>query len=119
MYARKLIEILNLAERLKDTERHCYTSRGRRESVAEHSWRLTLMAYLVSDEFTEVNLEKLLKMCLIHDLGEAFTGDIPAFEKTEKNKMREAELLNEWVESLPEPYSSEMLSLYREMSRNS
>ena len=116
MYARKLIEILNLAERSTDTERHCYTSRGRRESVAEHSWRLTLMAYLVSDEFPEVNLEKLLKMCLIHDLGEAFTGDIPAFEKTEKNKMREAELLNEWVESLPEPYSSEMLSLYREMS---
>ena len=55
-------------------------------------------------------------MCLIHDLGEAFTGDIPAFEKTEKNKVREAELLNEWAESLPEPYSSEMLSLYREMS---
>ena len=70
MNARRLIEILHLAERLKDTERHCYTSGNRRESVAEHSWRLTLMAYLVSDEFPGADLEKLLKMCLIHDLGE-------------------------------------------------
>ena len=86
MNARRLIEILHLAERLKDTERHCYTSGNRRESVAEHSWRLTLMAYLVSDEFPGADLEKLLKMCLIHDLGEVFTGDIPSFDKTEKNE---------------------------------
>ena len=115
MYARKLIEILNLAERLKDTERHCYTSRGRRESVAEHSWRITLMAYLVSDEFPEADLEKLMKMCLIHDLGEAFTGDIPTFEKSEKDEEKEASLLDEWVKQLPEPFASEMLALYREM----
>ena len=117
MYARKLIEILNLAERLKDTERHCYTSRGRRESVAEHSWRLTLMAYLVSDEFPEVNLEKLLKMCLIHDLGEAFTGDIPAFEKTDKDSEKEADVLGEWVKTLPEPFNKEMSELYQEMEK--
>ncbi len=116
MDARKFIEILNLAERLKDTKRHCFTSGGRRESVAEHSWRLTFAAYLVSDEFPEADLQKLLKMCLIHDLGEAFTGDIPAFEKTDKNEAREAELLGEWVRTLPEPYSFEMLSLCREMS---
>lgn len=116
MNARRLIEISHLAERLKDTERHCYTSGNRRESVAEHSWRLTLMAYLVSDEFPGADLEKLLKMCLIHDLGEVFTGDIPSFDKTEKNESRESELLNKWLKSLPEPYSSEMMALFREMS---
>lgn len=73
------------------------------------------MAYLVSDEFPEANLEKLMKMCLIHDLGEAFTGDIPTFEKSEKDEEKEASLLDEWVKQLPEPFASEMLTLYREM----
>lgn len=73
------------------------------------------MAYLVSDEFPEADLEKLMKMCLIHDLGEAFTGDIPTFEKSEKDEEKETSLLDEWVKQLPEPFASEMLTLYREM----
>ena len=115
MDARTLIDTLAVAGRLKDTTRHCYTPGGRHESVAEHSWRITLMAYWISDEFPEANLEKLLKMCLIHDLGEAFTGDIPSFEKTEVNEEREAELLFKWMKSLPEPFATEMMELYREL----
>lgn len=92
-----LIKSLSVAEKLKNTERHCYTSSGRHESVAEHSWRLALAAYWVSDEFSEINLEKLLKMCIIHDLGEAFTGDIPCFEKTTENENTESERLNLWL----------------------
>ena len=115
MKPEKLIEVLSVAERLKDAVRHSYTSGGRRESVAEHSWRITLMAYFVSDEFPEADLKKLMKMCLIHDLGEAFTGDIPTFEKSEKDEEKEASLLDEWVKQLPEPFASEMLTLYREM----
>ena len=104
MKPEKLIEILSVAERLKDAVRHSYTSGGRRESVAEHSWRITLMAYFVSDEFPEADLLKIMKMCLIHDLGEAFTGDIPAFEKTDKDSEKEADVLGEWVKTLPEPF---------------
>lgn len=111
----KLLEILSVAEKLKDATRHCYTSGGRRESVAEHSWRITLMAYLVSDEFPEANLEKLMKMCLIHDLGEAFTGDIPTFEKTDADEETEAQCLGEWVRQLPQPFAEEMQELYQEM----
>lgn len=73
------------------------------------------MAYLVSDEFPEADLKKLMKMCLIHDLGEAFTGDIPTFEKSEKDEEKEASLLDEWVKQLSEPFASEMQALYREM----
>ena len=73
------------------------------------------MAYLVSDEFPEADLKKLMKMCLIHDLGEAFTGDIPTFEKSEKDEVKEASLLDEGVKQLPEPFASEMQALYREM----
>ena len=45
MDARKLLEVLQVAERLKDTTRHSYTGKGRHESVAEHSWMMTLMAF--------------------------------------------------------------------------
>lgn len=115
MDPRTYLEILHVAERLKDTPRHCTTSRGRRESVAEHSWRITLMAMLLRDEFPALDREKLLCMCLIHDLGECFTGDIPAFLKTESDSRREEELLDEWVKSLPAPQREELAALYREM----
>ena len=115
MEPEKLLKSLSVAERLKDATRHCYTSGGRRESVAEHSWRITLMAYWVSDEFPEADLEKLMKMCLIHDLGEAFTGDIPTFNKTEADEQKESSLLGEWVAGLPQPFADEMRALYQEM----
>ena len=53
MEARALLEVLQIAERLKDATRHCYTKNGRQESVAEHSWMMTLMAYFMKDEFPE------------------------------------------------------------------
>ena len=43
MEARKLLDALLIAERLKDTTRHCYTAKGRHESVAEHTWMMSLM----------------------------------------------------------------------------
>lgn len=115
MEPEKLIETLAVAERLKDATRHCYTSRGRRESVAEHSWRITLMAYLVSDEFPEADLKKLMKMCLIHDLGEAVTGDIPAFVKTEKDETVESKAVSGLFDTLPERQKKEMTELFAEM----
>lgn len=57
MSPENLLNILNLAERLKNTTRHCYTSEGRHESVAEHSWRAALMAYFLKDEFPEADIQ--------------------------------------------------------------
>ena len=115
MESEKLLEALHTAEKLKDTTRHCYTSGGRHESVAEHSWRAALMAYWISDEFPEADMNKVIKMLLIHDLGECFTGDIPTFLKTTEDEKKEEELLYRWVKTLPEPFCEEMLSLYKEM----
>ncbi len=115
MNTKDLLKALHTAEKLKNTTRHCDTSGGRRESVAEHSWRVSLMAYWISDEFPEADMNKVIKMCLIHDLGECFTGDIPTFDKTEEDGKREEQLLNEWVEQLPSPFREEMAALYREM----
>lgn len=115
MDAKKLLEVLHTAEKLKDTKRHCETSGGRVESVAEHSWRIALMAFFISDEFPSVDMDKVVKMCLIHDLGEVFTGDIPTFNKQEKDEAKEKALLDSWVDSLPEPFKEEMHALYTEM----
>ena len=115
MTPREFLEILRVAERLKDTTRHCYTSGGRHESVAEHSWRMTLMAYMVADKFPEADMNKVIRMCLIHDLGECFTGDIPSFDKTAADEAKEEALLSTWVDSLPEPMCSQWKALYAEM----
>ena len=117
MDARALIDALTVAEKLKDTMRHCYTKNGRRESVAEHCWLMTLAAFWMKDEFPEADMDRVLKMCLIHDLGEAFTGDVPAFEKTASNEQEEKRLLYGWVASLPGDIAKEMLSLYDEMEK--
>ena len=111
-----LLNALHVAERLKDATRHCYTSGGRHESVGEHSWRAALMAYWVKDAFPEADMDRVIRMCLIHDLGEAFTGDIPTFKKTSADEAREEALLSQWVASLPEPFGTEMADLYAEMA---
>ena len=116
MDPRELLDVLHIAERLKDATRHCTTSSRRHESVAEHSWRLALMAFFIRDEFPQADMDKVVRMCLIHDLGEAFTGDIPTFDKTASDEAREEALLDRWVSSLPAPYGEEMRALYQEMN---
>ena len=91
------------AEKLKDTTRHCYTSGGRHESVAEHTYRLCVFAWLVRKEFPECDMERVMQMCLFHDLGEAMTGDIPCFEKEDIHRRTEAEALEHLTEFLQEP----------------
>lgn len=111
----QLLEILSVAEKLKCNTRHCFTSSGRQESVAEHSWRIALMAMLLQSEFPDADMDKVIKMCLIHDLGEAFTGDIPAFMKNTQDEEKEENVLIQWVQSFPQPERDEWLALYEEM----
>src|SRR3954453_15307575 len=73
-----ILTFLREAERLKTVMRSGWTSEGQRESVAEHTWRLCLMAMLLYGRTPDIDLARLLKMCLIHDLGEAIGGDVPA-----------------------------------------
>ena len=73
------------------------------------------MAFLLQHEFPEADMDKVVRMCLIHDLGECFTGDIPTFRKTDLDRDTEDRLLNRWIGSLPEEVSRDMDSLYAEM----
>ena len=115
MTPKEFLEILHTTEKLKDATRHCTTSNRRTESVAEHRWRISLMAYMLKSEFKDVDMDRVVNMCLIHDLGECFTGDIPAFVKTDMDRKVEDSLLNNWVKSLPEELGNDMSDLYKEM----
>ena len=116
MEPKQLLEILQIAARLKTTPRHCETAPGRAESVADHSWRIALMAMLLTPQFPEADMNKVIRMCLIHDLGEAFTGDIPTFDKTEADVQKEDNLYAAWVDTLPPETKAEFSSLLAEMN---
>lgn len=119
MKQRDFIDFLNIVEKLKCNTRHSFTSSGRQESVAEHSWRLAVMAMLCKDEFPLLDIDRVIKMCLIHDLGEAITGDIPSFLKTEKHEAEEEKATDKIIAMLPKPYSDEFKALFDEMDAKS
>ena len=115
MSPKDYLAIVHCIAGLKERTRHAWMKSGRQESVAEHSWRMALMAYFLRDEFPTVDLTRLLLMALLHDMGEVFTGDIPTFEKTDADRAREHELRDEWIDALPAPYAAEVRSLFTEM----
>ena len=115
MEIRKFIKFLGIIEKLKCNTRHSWTSTGRHESVAEHSHRCAVMALLCADEFPELDINKVIKMCLIHDFGEAITGDIPSFLKTDDHEKTENEAIDELCSLAPEAGLSELFSEMREM----
>lgn len=117
MTDRELIDFLTIAEKMKCNTRHSWTSTNRKESVAEHSWRLSLMALLLEKEIENVDFQKVIKMCIIHDLGEAVTGDIPSFLKTEQHSKQEEKAIVKLMEKLPEPQRKDMMALFEEMEQ--
>ncbi len=115
MEPKQFLSIVHLCEGLKNIPRHSDTSTGRRESVAEHSWRIALMAFLLRDEYPDLDMDKVTAMCLIHDLGEIFTGDKPAFLKTDEDTALEQQLYHAWIAQLPPKLSEAMQALLAEM----
>ena len=116
MTQRQFLDILTQAGKLKTVTRHCWTAPDRAESAADHSWRIALMAMLLRDTFPEADMDRVIRMCLIHDLGETFTGDIPSFYKTGADETREADLFDRWVAGLPEAAGREFAGLLQEMA---
>ena len=112
---KEFLDFMSLAERLKCNTRHCTNSQGEPESVAEHCWRAALMALLLEPEFPGVKMERVVRMCLIHDLGEAVTGDIPTFLKTAADEATEEEAVERLLAPLPEALRLEFTGLFREM----
>ena len=104
MEPKEFLAFLARLEKLKCNTRHSWTSSGRHESVAEHSWRLAM-----------VDMDKVLRMCLIHDVGEAVTGDIPSFQKTDANEETERQAIAELLSPLSDGLRGELTALFAEM----
>ena len=115
MEPRTLLDFMGVAERLKCNMRHSRTAENRRESVAELTYRLCVFAWLVKEEFPDCDMDKVMRMSLFHDLGEAVTGDIPAFEKTDKDRKVENKKVEQLTDILPEPVRAEWKALFEEM----
>jgi putative hydrolase of HD superfamily len=110
------LTFLREAERLKGVLRSAHGSNGRPESTAEHSWRLCLMAMVFADEFAGLNTAKLLSLCVLHDLGEALHGDVPAVEQAHNpgKSAQERADLQTLMQTLPRPLFERFMGLWEE-----
>lgn len=111
-----LLAFLQAAEQLKDTLRSGTSSKGRPESTAEHSWRLGLMMLLFERELSGIDLVKLVKLALVHDLGEAISGDVPA-PLQRPDDGREARERRDFIKlcsPLPADIAADLLELFDE-----
>jgi len=119
---KKLVEFFHLAEKLKLEKRQGWLDRGVKdcESVADHSFRLALMA-LVFAERRGLDVGKVVKMAVIHDLPEAICGDVASRIKEEdqvvsnkEKQERELKALGEMLGFLEEGLAEEIRKLWHE-----
>ncbi|MCX6815156.1 MAG: HD domain-containing protein [Candidatus Aenigmarchaeota archaeon] len=117
----KLFDFLHKIENLKSTLRYNQTKTGRKESSAEHSWRLALTTFIVAEELKlSIDINRSIKIALVHDIAEAVTGDIDAvliaegkFSEKDKEKL-EIKAIHQLQQILPEPIGKEILQLWTE-----
>ncbi|HEX6981549.1 MAG TPA: HD domain-containing protein [Balneolaceae bacterium] len=113
---KSILNFIRKSEGLKNTIRSGHTSTGRAESVAEHTWRLCLMALMLEKGFPGVDISRVIKICIVHDLGEAINGDIPAPSQTDSGDKSESERkdLLQLVDCLPDQLQKEIVALWDE-----
>lgn len=113
--AEGLLDFLALAEGLKRELRHSWLSDGRRESVAEHTWFVALVARLANGRLEQpVRLDRVPAMALVHDLAEAEAGDVPFFETGDRRAgkaARERAAMDRIAAMLPAPEGAMVLGL--------
>lgn len=108
----KIMGFVQEAEQLKNTMRQCWSSTGKQESTAEHTWRLCLMVMLFEKYLPKLDTLKLMKMCLIHDIAEIVDGDIPAIIKVPNKSEKERKNLVLLTKNLPNHLKDEMINLW-------
>lgn len=118
----KFFHFMEIAEDLKETERYStYKSMKQKDSSASHSWRMSLMVVLLAKEYKlDIDLEKSIKLAIIHDLAEAITGDIDSILIANGTILKQDKLEKEMAaikkikQMLPEKSGKEIFELWHE-----
>lgn len=119
MYEYKLILEIN---KLKLIFRNTTTLPDRKESTAEHSWSVTMIAMILMDrlkkEFPSIDELRIIKLALIHDVVEIYAGDVSAFDtEARKNKTKdEIEALEKIITIYPE-FGKQLHDLWHESEK--
>lgn len=112
-------DFISACEALKMVTRHNWMTDGRQESVAEHTWRMLLL-FLTLQEYLQFDVDvlKVVKMIVIHDIPEAIYGDLPNLPVNAHlqgaRHEREERAARELFGMLPEPLQTEYYDLYME-----
>lgn len=112
----KVIRFIKEIENLKSVTRTAWTKTGRRESTAEHSWRLAMLLMVLREDFKDLDIDKAIKMSLVHDLGELYDGDISAkLQNDNDNKAKmEEKAMRRMLTILPENLAENIYDLWKE-----
>ncbi|MEB8805537.1 HD domain-containing protein [Bacillus cereus] len=114
-----IISFVKELEHLKNTLRTAWTKDNRQESVAEHSWRLAIFSLVLEDHFLNMDFNTIIRMCLIHDLGEAYEGDTPAILNINKQEklQQESQSISKLTASLSENTRNKIFELWEEYNK--
>lgn len=112
----KVIRFIKEIENLKSVTRTAWTKTGRRESTAEHSWRLAMLLMVLREDFKDLDIDKAIKMSLVHDLGELYDGDISAKLQNDNDNKAEMEekAMRRMLTILPDGISEKIYDLWKE-----
>jgi len=120
---KEILNFLTTSGRLKFTYRYSEVSKIPKESSAAHSWQLSLMVFLIADELNlDINIERALKIAIIHDIAEALTGDVDMILIKDKKVTKEEkyQLEIKAINKLQEFFSksSKIKDLWQEYQEN-
>lgn len=114
------LEFIVKADALKNVLRKTSIIKSdRRENTAEHSWHVALMAFILQRYANAaVNLERVIKMLLLHDLGEIEMGDVHLYDDNARPKAQKSERssIERLSSSLPQELHAEVMSLWTEFT---
>ena len=112
----KVIRFIKEIENFKSVTRTAWTKTGRRESTAEHSWRLAMLLMVLREDFKDLDIDKAIKMSLVHDLGELYDGDISAKLQNDNDNKAEMEekAMRRMLTILPENLAENIYDLWKE-----
>jgi putative hydrolases of HD superfamily len=119
---KELVSAIEFLNKFKQIERFSIIKKdGRRESDAEHTWHLIVTLWLLSEYYEKkIDLNKAIKIALVHDLPEIIAGDVYAHSTDitkEQKKKNEEKAMEEIISKMPNKFAKEVKELWEEYEK--